>query len=62
MPTTLKSKMNLRASRFIAVDRSQHDKIIAQGNTAQAAAAKAERTGKPFTLSFVPPAGKKCYF
>jgi len=59
MPYTTKVQSRFRGSRFIAVDRADKGRIVAEGRSAQKVAMKAERTGKPFTMAFVPPAGKK---
>jgi hypothetical protein len=62
MPYTTKQQTHFRGSRFIAVDRSNKGRVIAEGKSAITVAKKAGRTGKPFTMAFVPPAGKKCIF
>lgn len=59
MPFTAKVQSRFRNSRFIAVDRADKGRVVAEGRSAQKVAMKAERTGKPFTMAFVAPAGKK---
>lgn len=57
---TIKMK-NIR-SRFVALDVTDKSRVVAEGNTALSVAKKAKKTGKPFTMMFVPAAGTRYIF
>ena len=44
-----------KSGRFVAVDRTDSQKIIASGMDARALIKKAERSGKNYTIAYVPP-------
>jgi len=62
MPKTIHVRTHYRNSRFIAIDRADHGRVIAEGRTVMAVHKMAEKTGKAFTMAFVPPKGKKYVF
>ncbi|MFZ4396201.1 MAG: hypothetical protein ACOYOU_11315 [Kiritimatiellia bacterium] len=49
-------------SRFVALDSKNKAQIIAEGGTADSVARKAARTGKAFSMMFVPVSGKTYVF
>ena len=49
-------------SRFVAIDVQKSGFAIAEGRTAKSVIEKAEKSGKSFSLMYVPPKGKKLVF
>ena len=45
-------------SRYVALDLKDKAKVIAEGRTAVTVAEKARKTGKPFSMLFLPEEGK----
>jgi hypothetical protein len=62
MKDAIKIKMRNVRSRFVALDLRDRTKVVAEGRTAEAVAKKAEKTGKPFSMLFVPAKGKRHIF
>jgi len=54
--------MKSRRSRYVALDKADKRNVIAEGISASAVAAKAKRSGKHFSLLFVPPRGHTCVY
>lgn len=42
------------SSRYVAIDLQSRSKIIAEGTTARATVNKAEKTGKAYSMMFLP--------
>ncbi len=57
-------KINIRnvRSKFVALDVKDRTRIIAEGRTAESAARKARKCGKPFSMMFVPARGRTYVF
>jgi hypothetical protein len=57
-------KFNLRRgkSKFVALQATDKTKVVAEGQTAEAVARKAEKTGRPFSIMFVPAKGRNYVF
>jgi 3-hydroxymyristoyl/3-hydroxydecanoyl-(acyl carrier protein) dehydratase len=65
MSTCTNAKTNRQSSqtgRFVAVDRTAKQRIVASGTTAKITIKRAEQTGKNYTMAYVPPSGKKYIF
>lgn len=62
MQKTVNISVRNKSSRYVALDLGKQDKVIAEGKTAEAVADKARRTGRPFSMMFVPERGKTYVF
>ena len=57
--TTIRTHAKSARSRYIAVDKANREKVIAEGTTAKSVYEKAERSGRAFAMAYVPQSGKK---
>jgi hypothetical protein len=55
-------KVRCANSRFVAIDAQRTGTSIAEGRTVESVVEKARKTGKSFSLMYIPPKGKKCVF
>lgn len=49
-------------SRFVAIDRYKTGEVIAEGRTGKSVIAKAEKSGRKYSMMYIPPKGQKCIF
>lgn len=62
MQNTVNISVRSAKSRYVALDLKQQNKVIAEGRTAIAVADKARKTGRPFSMMFIPEHGKTYVF
>lgn len=62
MKKTVNIAIRNKSSRYVALDLCRQDKVIAEGKTATAVADRARRTGRPFSIMFVPERDKTYVF
>ena len=51
-----------KSTRYVALSLADKSITVAEGRTARQAAAKADKTGVPYSLMWVPEPGKKYFF
>ena len=62
MTAAIKIKAGEAASKFVAVDGRHRSKVLAEARTAKAVIQKAEKTGRPFSVMYVPAKGETYVF
>ena len=62
MPKTVNICVRSTGSRYVALDLKEQDRVIAEGRTVASVAAKARKTGRPFSMMFIPQRGKAYVF
>lgn len=62
MQKTVNIRVRSAGSRYVALDLKKRDKVIAEGKTATAVAQKARKSGRPFSMMFIPLRGKTYVF
>ena len=62
MRKTVNISLHSAKSRYVALDLKQQDKVIAEGRTAESVADKARKTGRLFSMMFIPERGKTYVF
>jgi hypothetical protein len=58
MQRTISFAVKNRASRYVALDLKEKSRVIAEGRTAVSVAEKARKTGRAFSMMFIPAQGK----
>jgi hypothetical protein len=62
MQKTVNISVRHKSSRYVALDLRKQSEVIAEGRTALAVAAKARKTGRSFSMMFIPERGKTYVF
>jgi hypothetical protein len=62
MQKTVNIFVRYKSSRYVALDLRKQDEVIAEGRTATAVADKARKTGRAFSMMFIPERGKTYVF
>ena len=62
MRKTVNISVRSAASRYVALDLKKQDEVIAEGRTAIGVAGKARKTGRLFSMMFIPVRGKTYVF
>ena len=62
MQKTVNISVRSAGSRYVALDLKKQNKVIAEGKTATAVAEEARKTGRPFSMMFIPQRGKTYVF
>ena len=62
MQKTVNISVRSAGSRYVALDLKQQNKVIAEGRTAQTVADKARKTGRSFSMMFIPERDKTYVF
>jgi len=58
MTKTVSVSVHNKSSRYVALDLKEQGKVIAEGRTAVAVADAARKTGRLFSMMFIPEGGK----
>ncbi|TFH12763.1 MAG: hypothetical protein E4H02_12830 [Lentisphaerales bacterium] len=62
MQKTVNISVRNKNSRYVALDLRKQNEVIAEGRTAASVADKARKTGRQFSMMFVPKRGKTYVF
>jgi hypothetical protein len=62
MPVCTAERNTCKKGLYIAVDRTDNQRVVARGSNAQITIKKAEQTGKNFTIAYIPPPEKRYIF
>ena len=62
MQKTVNISVRSAKSRYVALDLKRQNKVIAEGKTAETVADKARKTGRLFSMMFIPERGRTYVF
>ena len=62
MRKTINISVRSSESRYVALDLKKQDQVIAEGKTASGVAKKAQKTGRLFSMMFIPERGRTYVF
>ena len=57
MPSSIKIKPKGTSTRYVALDATKKSKILAEGRSVEAVKRRADRTGKAYSMMYIPPKG-----